>query len=269
MEKGQLKIVELAKVKDDRFPMRQLRDDAKFKELVDNVRLMGVLVPVILKQDGDFYFVVAGHRRTAAAKIAGITEYPANVFSEDQDIGLNAAFAENMFREDLTAIEEAAAVFDALEQGQYDVDGLAKVLGKSRNWIDQRCEMVEWPQEVQLAVHLGKLSTAAARNLALVENAENRAMLVDHAVENGATARITAAWLQAARSERLPEDLSEVEPEPLGQALPPLTPHTPCVLCSGMIPMGELRYLPICTHCQPIIIQVAQSMREDAKQPLP
>lgn len=231
-----------------------------FDELVSSIMRDGLLVPILLRPVEDGYTIVAGHRRFAAIKKIGWHYIPSQILGADEDVGWGGAFAENMFRQDLTPVEEAGAVCDCINGGAYTIETMARALGRSEAWVKDRLEMMTWPEDVLEVVHNGGLSVSAARNLAGIDEEAHRRMLVQYAVDNGATARITAAWLQSYQAGRITDDPGEVEPVPANSVLPPIEPYTPCVMCGRKFKMVELRYTPICSDCTPLLVDLARKI---------
>ncbi|MBA7666514.1 Nucleoid occlusion protein [subsurface metagenome] len=262
MESGKLSHVPVNLIDDQEYRMRVVEDDDVFLELVASIRRIGIIVPILLKRQGERYSVMAGHRRFTAASVVGLIDVPSYIFEGGSTIGWDAAFAENLYRKDLSPIEEAAAIDDCLKSGSFTIDTIAAALGRSVAWVLDRVDLISWPEDVSLAVHLGKLSVSAARNLAKIVDPSHRTLLVDYAIDNGATARTTAAWLQAWRAGVQTTDPSETEPEAGRTALPPVTPYTPCVICGRQEKMTDLSYAPTCPDCSELIVAMARKVRE-------
>jgi ParB family chromosome partitioning protein len=260
MQNRELKNVEVIKINEDDYKMRESIGGEAFDELVSSIMRDGLLVPILLRPVEDGYTIVAGHRRFAAVSKLGWHYIAAQILGKDEDVGWGGAFAENMFRQDLTPIEEAAAVLDCIENEAYTLESLARALGRSINWVMDRLAMMKWPDDVLAVVHSGVLSVSAARNLAGIDDEVHRNMLVQYAVDNGATARITAAWLQSYQAGKICNDPGDVEPVPANSVLPPIEPYTPCVMCSRKFKMVELRYTPICSDCSPLLVDLARKI---------
>jgi len=79
-------------------------------------------------------------------------------------------------------------------------------------------------------------------------------------VENGATARITAAWLQSYEVGKLTADPGTTEPVPGRSALEPVIPYTPCVICGEQFKMIDLHFTPICTGCSDVVLAGAREV---------
>jgi len=256
----ELKIVKITEIRDSEFQMRLSFEDQAFDELVESVRRHGVLVPILLENKGEYFSVVAGHRRFAAARKVGLSELPCCVLDSVEGQGWGYAFAENLFRKDLSPIELAGTIKDCLESGEWTVESLARAVGRGDQWVRLYRGLADWPEDVQVAVHTGKLSVSAAANLAAISDDVHRGMLVNYAVENGATARITAAWLQSYEVGKLTADPGTTEPVPGRSALEPVIPYTPCVICGEQFKMIDLHFTPICTGCSDVVLAGAREV---------
>lgn len=123
----------------DGFNVRQ--NGGGIDELAASIELLGVLVPVIVDDDG---YLIAGHRRLAAVKQLGLSEIP--VVIDDGNIA--AAAAENIMRQQLSPAEEAQAIQRMLEAG-YTADGAAQALGMSKQLVSRRLVLLEIPDDVR------------------------------------------------------------------------------------------------------------------------
>jgi len=218
-------------------------------DLVASVRRDGVLEPLIVRPVGERFVVVNGHRRRVAAERAGLAVVPCKIQSGDAGLARRVAFVTNMFRKDPTAVELAVAIGKAVEGGDADVEELASGLHRSVDWVKRQLAMLEWPEDVLQQIHAGRISVAAAANLAAVTDDQYRRFLVENAVNNGATARTTAAWLQAFEA-MLPAPEAVQEPPVEGGAVAPgMVPQTPCFCCGIAHRVDELSHVPICTRC--------------------
>ncbi|MBA7534301.1 Chromosome-partitioning protein Spo0J [subsurface metagenome] len=241
--------VPLEKIRIGEYAQRVEVEDEEIIELAASIRRVGMLVPVVVCRRGDVLVLVAGHRRIAAARSVGLEVVPAVV---REDVGAAAkeiSFAENMFRKDLSPIELAAAIKDCLDAGTLSVDELAQGLHRSIHWVQRQEALLSWPDDVLEVIHNGNLSVSAASNLAMVEDDVYREFLLRQAVENGATARATAAWLQAWRSMAPASEAVTGEPVPAGERSVPMVPQAPCIVCSNVYRTDELSHVPVCVHC--------------------
>lgn len=124
------------------FNRRVFREDADFRALVESIRGLGVLEPILVRTTGDDgYELLAGERRWRAAQAAGLTEIPALVRADLSDAEARViTTTENLHRQDLTPLEEAAGVADLLEAGISQQE-IASRLGKSAGWVARRVRL--------------------------------------------------------------------------------------------------------------------------------
>ena len=152
-------------------PRRHFNDDA-IAALVDSVREKGVLQPLLVRRHPaktNAYEIVAGERRWRAAQKAGLTEVPVVIKELADREALELALIENIQREDLTAIEEAAGYQRLMDEFGHSQEDLSHVIGKSRSHIANLLRLLTLPESVQHMVDDGRLSASHARALVSTE----------------------------------------------------------------------------------------------------
>lgn len=241
--------VPIAEVRDDVYQSRASMDPDRVNELVASIGRIGLINPLICVRDGEALNVVAGHSRLAAVRKLDWQMVPVIVREDDPDISCEVAIADNLFRQDLTPIEVACAITDLLDGGVMDVTQIAAAMHRSEHWVQRQMDITHWPADVQAAVHSRKLSVAAAANLAVVTDNEYREFLVRNALESGATARTTAAWLQAWRSMLPREESVAAEPGPAGTSPAPAIAQAPCFCCAQLHRPDGMAYVAVCPEC--------------------
>lgn len=142
-------------------------DEESMAELASSIEQVGVLQPVLVRAIGEQRFqLIAGERRWRAAQRAGLSTIPAIVRRPDDDVALvEQALVENLHREDLTALEEAAAYQQLLEDFGLTHEQIAKRVGRSRSAITNVLRLLSLPPAVQHLLADGKLSAGHARAL--------------------------------------------------------------------------------------------------------
>lgn len=241
--------VPVEKIKVGDYAQRMEDDDEGIEDLAASIQRIGIVVPLSVCRKGDEYHLVAGHRRYVAAGRAGLETVPCIVVSSKQEKSSEVAFAENFFRRDLSPVELACALDDCVTNKIQTVEELARGFHRSRHWVQRMLAVKDWPADVLEAIHAEKISVAAAHNLALVSDGTYRRFLVRNAVESGATARSTAAWLQAWRSMQPMEQAVEAEPGSAESRPAPMVPQAPCLACGQVYRSDELSHVPICAGC--------------------
>lgn len=245
----EIRVVKLNSITVGEHALRVASEDETISDLVESIRRIGIIVPLVVQKKGSELHLVAGHRRYAAALSAGFNEVPVIEKDVDSAVCSEIAFAENVFRKDLSDVEIAAGMHDIINSGTMKIDELAAAMHRSTQWVAKHLTILQWPDEVQAVVHSKSISTAAASNLAMVEDEGYRKFLIRNAVEQGATARVTAAWLQAWRSMQPAEVAITAEPAVPGARTQPMVPQAPCLVCSEVFRTDELSHVPICAGC--------------------
>lgn len=149
------------------FQPRQTFDEESLVALTSSVRELGVLQPVLVRPAGEEgrYELVAGERRWRAAKRAGLRTIPALVRPVTDVVSLEQALVENLHRDDLNALEEAAAYQQLIEDFQLTHDELATRVGKSRSAISNSLRLFQLSPAIQRLIGENQLSAGHARAL--------------------------------------------------------------------------------------------------------
>ena len=176
-------------------------------ELAASISEMGVLQPILVRPQGDGeYELIAGERRWRAAQRAGLTTVPAIIRTTDDLSSVEQALVENLHRQDLTPLEEAAAFQQLIEDFEMTHDQVATRVGKSRSAITNTIRLLGLPPAVQSLLADGQLSAGHARALLGTPDRARQEMLAQAAVAEGWTVRATE---QAVRGVDVPVLMSQ------------------------------------------------------------
>ena len=148
-EKNQLYTVPLAELQPDPTQPRKYMDPVALEELTASVKQMGIIEPVVCRQDPatGLVFTVAGERRCAAARKAGIAAVPA-IFIDGGNFA-EIALVENLLRQDLNPVEEAEALQRLMDDHDYQQDQLAAIIGKTQPSISMTLSINRLPKEIR------------------------------------------------------------------------------------------------------------------------
>jgi len=173
-------------------------DEEALSSLVTSVRALGVLQPVLVRELGDdSYELIAGERRWRAAKRAGLSVIPAVVRDADQAASLEQAVVENLHRQDLNPLEEAAAYQQLVEDFGYTHDQLAVRVGKSRAAISNTLRLFQLPPAIQRYVADGQLSAGHARALLATPDRAFQQSLARRVIAEGMPVRAVEETVRA------------------------------------------------------------------------
>lgn len=168
----------------DGQPRKQFDEEA-LSALADSIRSAGVLSPLIVVEHGTGYRIVAGERRYRAARMVNLETVPCIVREMSNAQQMEAALIENIQREDLNPVEEAAAVRSLIDACGYTQEAAAQKLGKSRSAVANLLRLLTLSEDTQALLINGTISAGHARVLAGVADEKRRAKLLSDCVANG------------------------------------------------------------------------------------
>ncbi len=155
-------------------------DEATLQELAASIREHGVLQPILVRPLGNNrYQLIAGERRWRASKLADLDTIPALVEEIDDDTALEISIIENLQREDLSPLDEAAMYNRMIHEHGYSVRKLAQKLGKDKGYLENRLRLADAPPEVRELVSVRKDTLSHAYELLKVDDPKKRRKLAD------------------------------------------------------------------------------------------
>jgi ParB family transcriptional regulator, chromosome partitioning protein len=199
---------------------RQVFDDEALADLAASIQAVGLLQPVVVRKVmPGHYELVMGERRWRACELAGLPQIPAIVRETPNDDMLRNALIENLHREQLNPLEEAAAYQQLLDDFSATHEELARKVGRSRPHISNTIRLLSLPAGVQKRVAAGVLSAGHARALLAVDDLQAQEQLAHRIVAEGLSVRaveeIVALGAQAIKAPRQ----HEPRPKPVAPAL--------------------------------------------------
>lgn len=145
---------------------RKFFEEEALQELAQSIKTYGILQPIIVTlNEKKELFIIAGERRWRAAKLAGLSEVPCILREAHEHSELELALIENIHRENLSPLEEAASMQQLLDEYEYTHENLANRLGKSRSAITNLLRILSLPEKIKEDIHTKILSAGHARAL--------------------------------------------------------------------------------------------------------
>ena len=212
-ENGQIEQVSLYDIDTNPDQPRKTFDEEKLKELAASLKRHGVVQPLIVKRNGLRYTIIAGERRFRAARLAGLTTVPVLVSDMDKNAIMEVALVENIQRENLNPIEEAAAIRLLMEQHDLTQEEVSARIGKSRPAIANALRLLSLEKPVAELIKSGKLSAGHGKMLAGVGDKEQQIALANKTIEKDWSVRRLEDELRFASWEKKPKVKQEYSPE--------------------------------------------------------
>ncbi|MDR2897967.1 MAG: ParB/RepB/Spo0J family partition protein [Spirochaetaceae bacterium] len=165
-------------------------DPDALQELAESIREHGIIQPVLAEQiDDGTYYIIAGERRTRAARIAGLTHIPVLLKRYSDERKLEIALIENIQRENLSPVEEARAYKRLMEMSSLTQEEAAARVGKNRSTVANALRLLKLPEDMLSAISSGQITAGHARALLSVENSADQRVLFGRILGSGMSVR--------------------------------------------------------------------------------
>lgn len=254
--------VEIEKIVLPNDNLRETLDEEKFQELVDSIKVYGLIEPVVVEEDGENYKLIAGLRRYLACRELGFETIPAVVRRVDSGDSEILTLEENITREDINAIEEARYFQKILQKYNWTVEQLAGKLHRSVDYVYERLALLKAPEPIQKAVEMRALSFSSAKEIARIKDPVIQQQVFDLAVRTNASVEQVKQWKKS-----LEEDREIKEATPLEGNIQDYSPQTVggtfvCPFCNREYPYSQSISIQVCGGCYVALGEELRRMNE-------
>lgn len=198
------KTVKIEKIEPNREQPRQKFDEESLAQLADSIKRYGVIQPIVVREKGDFYEIIAGERRWRAARQAGLKEIPVIVKPYTESQSVEIALIENIQRENLNPIEEAQAYERLLDEFKLTQDEVAERVSKSRVAVTNSLRLMKLTDKVKQMLIDGQITAGHARALLALEDSREQEALAE---------RVCVEKLSVRETEKIIRDLKKPKAE--------------------------------------------------------
>ena len=195
-------MVKITEVEPNREQPRKNFNEDALLELADSIKQFGIIQPLVVQKQDDYYEIIAGERRWRAAKLAGLKEVPVIIKNYTEQERVEIALIENIQREDLNPIEEAMAFKRLLTEFDLKQDELAERVSKSRTAVTNSMRLLKLDERVQQMVVDEKISTGHARALLAVGDKEQQYNLANKIFDEKLSVRETERLMKNLQKEK-------------------------------------------------------------------
>ena len=248
--------IPLGLIDDPQLPARSTMDEHKLDELATDIRLKGLIEPIIVARNGERYEVIAGHRRRIASGRAGLVAVPCIVYPTRGAYLEGVKYSENRYREELGPADEAIYFAELLERDcGGDVDKLCEQLGEKRGYVEGRLLLFQGDAEVFSTLQQGKIGIGIAHELNRCSDEPQRRSFLWNAVQGGATAALVRGWVDQWKRQQQLAGGAVVAAEPLTAPAPvPETDFFRCYCCRGTDNVHAMRPVNVHDYCRLAIL---------------
>jgi ParB family chromosome partitioning protein len=174
--RAQIREIAVSRILPNPAQPRLSYEEDSLTELADSIREHGVLQPILVRPVGSQFELIAGERRWRASKLAGREAIPAIVVEFDEQTALEVSIIENLQREDVSPLEEAA-MFRKMTDLGYSVRQLAQKIGKDKGYVENRMRLADAPPEIRELVSVRKDTLSHAYELMKIPDERTRRRL--------------------------------------------------------------------------------------------
>jgi ParB family chromosome partitioning protein len=184
---------------------RQSFGESELSELAQSIKEKGVIQPILVTKTKDGFQLIAGERRWRAAQKAGLDKIPALIRDVSPAEALQIALIENIQRQDLNPIEEAAAYQELVQKFNFTQEALSARIGKDRTTIANLLRLLKLPDDVQRDLIDGRLSAGHARVLVSIDSSSTQRKIRDLVIKRSLSVRQTEALAKRFLASKKPE----------------------------------------------------------------
>ena len=191
-------VLRLTEIEPNRNQPRKEFDEQALSELADSIREHGIIQPLLVRPlETGGYQLVAGERRWRAARMIGLTEVPVVIKEMTETEIMELALIENLQRQDLNPLEEAAGYRELMTTYGLTQDQVAKRVGKSRSAVANCLRLLTVPEEIQPFLRSGQLSAGHVKALAGMSDREEMVRIAKSAADKGLSVREVERQVQS------------------------------------------------------------------------
>lgn len=187
--KNDIKEINLDEIRSNPYQPRKTFNEESLNELAASIKEHGVVEPIIIKKSINGYELIAGERRTKAARIAGLKTIPAIIREFNDEQMMEIALIENIQREDLNPIDEAKGYQAIIMKLGLTQEEVSRKFGKSRSYITNLLGLLRLPETVKKYVENGSISMGHARVLSKIEDKEKISELAERIIKEKLSVR--------------------------------------------------------------------------------
>lgn len=211
--------IPIAQIRPNPFQPRRQFDEESLRELAESIRQMGVIQPIIVRQESaEDYVLVAGERRLRAAQMAGLTAIPAIVRSPSEQQMLEMALVENVQREDINPVDAALAYKRLMDEFGLTMEQVAQRVGKSVPAISNTIRLLQLPEYILETIRNGALSEGHGRALLMVRDAVHQRQLWQEILSDNLSVRMAELRAREWREHEMnptPRNAPQLAPQPV------------------------------------------------------
>lgn len=238
-----IEYISLDLIDDPEQPMRSDMTEASVEDLVLSIKQVGIIEPIIVRAINGRYQVIAGHRRTFAARLAKIMEAPCIVRSVADDEVEMIKIHENLYRADIKPADEAKHFDYLIQKKKMSPAQIASIIGKSLSYVTDRLDIISYHPFLREAMDKGDITFSVAREFHQFNDDQQMMRAVHYARVSGMTQAQARKWVtEHKRAKETPQITTSPNASGNGQSATVEHLYT-CAFCRGSARLSEIQIL--------------------------
>jgi len=252
--KDPIKLIEMGLIDEPDGVIRLDINPDTILELSESIKAIGLLQPILVRPKGERYEIVFGHRRFLATQKLGAARIMATIRGLDDPTTALMRATENMAREDITPVEEAAIYQDLIDNGGLRIDQIADRLGRSGGIIKRRLTLLRMPTCLQKAIHKKEIGYSVAEELWPLGDGPDLEYLLMISIDHGATQSVVRTWVKDKLDERRRKASGTGEGGGVDSSPLELKPtYYACDICHNPTDLNKSEVMRMCKQCKSAI----------------
>ncbi len=188
------KNIPIDSIDDPTIAMRENVHDDEIENLMSDMKKVGLIEPIVVRPVGARYEIIAGHRRTTAARLLGWAHIEAKITDVNDDTAFTMRAMENLSRHDVDPVSEAVFVGTLMTKQNKSEADIAEIFNRSLQWVKQRLEVFSMPEYLQNYLRQKRISLGSALVLNTITDEQKKKSAVDFAALNGVSVAQANRW---------------------------------------------------------------------------
>lgn len=261
----QIKHIRLDKLKPPEFDQRLTDSPIDDDELMNSIRELGILEPLIVKQVTDGYEIIAGNRRFKQAGRAGLAAVPCTVVKTTGSASEKIKLHENIQRLPLSHIDQGFTFAHLIKSYKMTEEQVATLSHKSISYVSQHLSLIHSDPVLVNSVHDGRINFSVARELIRCKDSDEQKRLLKIVEDHGASQNVVSGWVDESNREtdNIDQTVRETNPNPIYEK--PQIPMYPCAACEVPTDLREIRIVRLCNNCHRMIFSEIEQEKFKAR----
>lgn len=264
LEDSPYQVIALDLIDDPEAPMRSDLTPASVEDLVMSIKQVGIIEPIIVKPNKGRFEVIAGHRRTFAARIAKLVDVPCYIRNASADETEMLKIHENLYRADIKPADEAKHFEYLIKKRNMSPSQIAQLIGKSLSYVTDRIDILSYPPFLLEAMNNGEISFSVAREFIKFDDDKQMMQAVYFAKRGGMTQEMARKWVNDhKRAKETPQILAAPNAAGMPESAP-VEHYTECIFCRAQLRLIEAQVVYMHRQCAQEALRITAEVPADS-----